>query len=179
PSSFSFRLLGGSRLVVSAMDTYVYVKLLLPPRQSRGISHLISSVWEDDGLFEIAICAANGKFCGEARCYTTRQEMTKLSLAIGGFPKSTADEVHFSTYSSDRLSYFSVHFFCVDGSGHVLVRVKVADIVACHNARSDNNLAEFDLAVEPAAIDTFSSELARLAGANIGDVTAVLKGSGN
>jgi hypothetical protein len=24
------------------MDTYVYVKLLLPPRHSRGISHLIS-----------------------------------------------------------------------------------------------------------------------------------------
>ncbi len=40
PFSCSFRLLGGSRLEVSAMDTYVYVKLLLPPRQSRGVSPL-------------------------------------------------------------------------------------------------------------------------------------------
>jgi hypothetical protein len=40
PSSFSFRLLGGSRLRVSAMDihTYVKVKLLLSPRQSRGFT---------------------------------------------------------------------------------------------------------------------------------------------
>ncbi len=102
--------------------------------------------------------------------------MGKLSQAIGGFPKSTADEVHFSTYFSDSLSYFSVHFLCTDGSGHVVVRVKVADTVIYSNARPDNNLVEFDLPVEPAAIDTFSSELAQLAGANIGDVTAVLNG---
>lgn len=39
PSSFSFRLSGGSRLRVSAMDilTYVYVKLLLSLRESRGL----------------------------------------------------------------------------------------------------------------------------------------------
>jgi len=39
----SFRLLGGSRLEVSAMDTHTYanVKLLLSPRQSRGITYWI------------------------------------------------------------------------------------------------------------------------------------------
>ena len=34
----SFHVLGGSRLEVSSMDNPEYVKLLLPPRQSRGNS---------------------------------------------------------------------------------------------------------------------------------------------
>src|SRR5664279_2670603 len=34
----SFHVLGGSRLEVSTMDNPEYVKLLLPPRQSRGNS---------------------------------------------------------------------------------------------------------------------------------------------
>jgi len=136
----------------------------------------VSAVWEDDDLFEISIRASNRKFCGEARCYTTRDEIRKLSEAIDRFPQSTADEVRFSTYSSDNFSYFTFHFLCIDGLGHVVVRVKIADIVMYSNARPDNNIAEFDLAVEPAAIDTFSSELSKLSKANIGDVTAVLNG---
>lgn len=136
----------------------------------------LSSVWEDADLFEIAIRASNNKFCGEASCYTTRDEIRKLSEAIDRFPKSTADEIHFSTHSSDDMSYFSFHFRCTDGSGHVVVRVKVADIVIYSNARPDNNIAEFDLVVEPAAIDTFSSELSNLSKARIGDAMAVLNG---
>ncbi len=136
----------------------------------------ISSVWEDEDIFEIAIRASNGKFCGEARCYTTRDEIGKLSEAIDHFPKSTTDEVHFSTYSSDNFSYFTFHFICIDGSGHIVVRVKIADIVTYSNARPNNNIAEFDLSVDPAAIDTFSSELSKLSKSNIGNVTAVLNG---
>ena len=136
----------------------------------------LSSVWEDEDLFEVAIHASNNKFCGEARCYTTRDEIEKLSQAIDRFPKSTTDEVQFSTYSSDDFSYFSFHLLTMDGSGHVVVRVKVADIVTYSNARPDNNVVEFDLMVEPAAIDTFSGELSKLSKAKIGAVMAVLNG---
>lgn len=136
----------------------------------------ITSVWEDDDLFEVAIRACNNKFCGEACCYTTRDDIRKLSEAIDRFPKSTADEVRFSTHSSDNFSHFSFHFLCTDGLGHVVVRVKVADIVIYSNALPDNNIAEFDLVVEPAAIDTFSSELSKLSKAKIGDAMAVLNG---
>jgi len=38
-------LLGGSRLKVSAMDTPVNVKLLMPPRQSRGVSQRTSNTY--------------------------------------------------------------------------------------------------------------------------------------
>ena len=136
----------------------------------------ISSVWEDEDLFEISIYASNSKFCGEARCYTTREEIRKLSEVIECFPRSPTSDIHFSTYSSDNFSYFSLHFLCIDGSGHIIVRVKVADILVSYNAYPVKNFAEFDIAVEPASIDIFSRGLSILSSAVIGDVTAVLDG---
>lgn len=136
----------------------------------------ISSVWEDVDLFEVSVRASNGKFRGEATCYTTRLEIEKLSESIAGFPKSTRDDVRFSTFLNNDNSYFTLQFICVDSSGHVAVLVKVADLRCYSNARPDRNVAEFELEIEPAAIDRFSAELARLSSANIGDVTAVLDG---
>ncbi len=136
----------------------------------------IRSIWEDDGIFEISVRARNGAFCGECRCYTTREEMKKLAAAITGFPRTVADEVRFSTCSSDSFAHFGVHIFCTDGSGHTVARVKIADVVHYSNARPVNNLAEFDLPAEPAAIDAFVRELAELSTAGVRAVTAVLNG---
>ena len=136
----------------------------------------IISVWEDETLFEVSIRANNRKFCGEARCYTTRGEIKSLCNRIGGFPKSAADEVHFSTQYGNSSSYFNLSFVCTDSSAHVVARVKIAEIVAYSNTRPVNDLAEFEIAVEPAAIDTFSRELENLSSANIGVVTAKLNG---
>lgn len=58
----------------------------------------------------------------------------------------------------------------------MVVRVKVADIIVSSNAHPNNNIAEFDLMVEAAATDTFSSVLSKLSKAFIGEVTAVLNG---
>ncbi len=102
--------------------------------------------------------------------------MKRLAEAIAGFPKSAADEVRFSTYSSDRFSYFSLHFFCIDGSGHSVVRVKIADVSTYANVRPVTNVAEFDLRVEAAAIDVFSPALSNVSMAGVGAVTAVLNG---
>ncbi len=135
----------------------------------------ISSVWEDESLFEVRITASNGKFTGEARCYTIRDEIQKLASAIKGFPKSLSDQVEFSTYSSNDFSYFTMKFACTDGLGHISVRIKVADIITYSNAPQVNNYSEFDIAVEPAAIDSFSTALSELSKARLGEVTAVMK----
>ena len=75
PSSFSFSLLGGSRLVVSAMDTYVNVKLLLPPRQSRGVSQLTSS--DRRRWRELRSVSAENGFC---QADSVSQPVFKMSI---------------------------------------------------------------------------------------------------
>lgn len=120
-------------------------------------------------MFEVEICASNGRFAGRARCYTTREQITELARGVDGFPKSTFDAFHFSTHSGDHFSYFGFNFRCVDGRGGVIVRVKVVDIVRFSNSPGIDNFVEFDLGVEPAAIDNFSNELVALAKATIGE----------
>lgn len=135
----------------------------------------ISSIWEDESLFEVKISASNGKFGGEARCYTLRDEIQKLAGEIKDFPKSITSQVEFSTYSGDDFSYFTMKFTCMDGSGHISVRIKIADIVTYSNAPQTNSIAEFNIAVESAAIDSFSAALRELSKAPVGTVKAVLK----
>jgi len=133
-----------------------------------------SSVWEDDDLFQVEICAGNGRFAGTARCYTTREQFTELARGVDGFPKSTSDAFHFYTHSGDNFSYFGFNFRCVDGRGGVVVRVKVADIVRFSNCLGTDDIVEFDLGVEPASIDNFANELFALAKAAIGENPAIL-----
>lgn len=144
----------------------------LDPIDKPGV--YLSSVWEDDDLFELEIRASNGRFTGRARCYTTREKIAKLAICIERFPKSASDAFLFSTSSGDKFAYFGLDFRCVDGRGSVVVRVKVADIVHFSNARGTNDVVEFDLGVEPASIDNFANELAALAQAKIGEKAAIL-----
>ena len=134
----------------------------------------LSSVWEDDDLFQVEIRASNGRFAGKARCYTTREQITELARCVDGFPKSTSDAFDFSTHSGDNFSYFGFNFRCVDGRGGVVVRVKVADIVRFTNSPGIDDIVEFDLGVEPASIDNFANELVALAKATIGENPAIL-----
>ncbi len=134
----------------------------------------LSLVWEDDDLFEVEICASNGRFAGRARCYTTREQITELARGVNGFPKSTSDAFHFTTHSGDNFSYFGFNLRCVDGRGGVVVRVKVADIVRFSNSPGTDDIVEFDLGVEPASIDNFANELVALAKATIGEKPAIL-----
>ena len=135
----------------------------------------LSSVWEDDDLFEVEIHAGNGRFAGAARCYTTREQINELARGVEGFPRSPSDAFHFSTHSGDNFSYFGFNFRCVDGRGGFVVRVKVADIVRFSNSPGTDDIVEFDLRVEPASIDNFANELFALATATIGGKPAILR----
>lgn len=134
----------------------------------------LSSVWEDDDLFEVEICASNGRFAGKARCYTTREQITEMARGVDGFPKSISDTFHFSPHSGDNFSYFDFSFRCVDGLGGVVVRVKVAHIFHSSNSPGTVDIVEFDLSVEPASIDRFANDLIALAKAPIGKNAACL-----
>ena len=136
----------------------------------------IESVWEDESLFEVRIKANNGKFAAEACCYTLREEISQLADSIKDFPKSLQDKVEFSTYGSDNSSYFSLNFNVIDGSGHIVIRVKIAEIHSWSNKPKESNVAEFDMPIESVGINQFSSTLNKLSKAGIGEIKAVMNG---
>ena len=136
----------------------------------------IESIWEDEDLFEVRVKASNGLFSGSADCYTNRDEIAKLAESIQGFPKRIGQEVLFSTGGRDDISFFSLSFKCIDGSGHVIARIKVAHIDSYINAPQENYIAEFDIKVEASAIDVFVNSLKSLSKENIGQISATLQG---
>jgi len=137
----------------------------------------ITSIWEDEHLFEVQFFASNGKFSGVVDCYTLRSEIEEFAKLITGFPKSLNDEVEFTTGPNDTMSYFSVVFRCIDNKGHVNVRVKVNHIVTYSNLPKENYFSEFDISVDPASIDRFTASLHELSKCELGTVKAVLLGT--
>ena len=131
----------------------------------------ITSVWEDDDLFRVKVNASNADFSGAAECYAQRKELMELALSLQGFPKSTEDKVNYLA-ESQNFSFFTLVFSC-RSNWKVNLRIKVANIVIS-NAPKVHNVVEFDMAIEPAAIDSFVSSLKVLAIAEIGTVKAVL-----
>src|SRR6187551_1604571 len=74
---------------------------------------------------------------------------------------------------SENFSFFTLVFSC-NSSWKVSVRVKIARIIVYTNAPKVHDVVDFDMAIEPAAIDAFVSSLRVLAGADIGTAEAVL-----
>ncbi|RNL64667.1 hypothetical protein [Zhongshania marina] len=136
----------------------------------------IKSIWEDDSLFEVRVTASNGRFSGQADCYTNREHIGSLASLIEGFPTKVGQEVEFTTGESDDLSYFTLALKCIDGSGHITARVKVAHIVTYTNTPQEKDFAEFEFGIEASAIDTFVRNIKRLAKAKIGEINAKLNG---
>jgi hypothetical protein len=132
----------------------------------------ITSVWEDDDLFEVKVRASNGDFSGAAKCYAQRKELMELALSLEGFPKSPDHKVNYSG-EDENFSFFTLFFSC-NSSWKLNVRIKIANIITYSNAPKVNNVVEFDMAIEPAALDSFASSLKVLAKAEIGTVKSVL-----
>jgi len=136
----------------------------------------IKSIWEDESLLEVKISASNNLFSGSANCYTNRGKIEELANLLNCFPRNLNEVVNFTTGDMDNISFFSLFFKTIDGSGHISVRVKVAHIQTYTNTEQENYVSEFDIFVEPAAIDIFSSKLKALSTSSIGDITATLNG---
>ena len=136
---------------------------------------VVSSIWEDESLFEISIFGSNGQFSGQADCYTNREEIEHLGRLLEKFPRTTQDELEFKSRSTPDLSYFSIHAFCTDSSGHTMFAVTIAHIESFTNVRNESYKVNFDMKVEPQAICNFGIQLQRIAVNPLGKTKAVLK----
>jgi hypothetical protein len=132
----------------------------------------IYSVLEDDDFFQVNMSATKGLFSGATRCYNQRRSLMELAKSLEGFPKSPDHIVNYSN-EQENFSFFTL-IFSSNPAWKVNVRVKIANIISYSNAPKVHDWVEFDMAVEPAAIDSFVASLKVLATAEIGTTTAVL-----
>jgi hypothetical protein len=101
----------------------------------------IELVWEDSDLEELSITAANGRYRGSAKVYFAQGDVQVLANSIRGFPKANSQREVFSGGREDNdLSFAKLVFHCVDGAGHAVVDVTLAESLV-HHARHQPGIA--------------------------------------
>ncbi|GBL06357.1 hypothetical protein KUL10_37070 [Glaciecola sp. KUL10] len=136
---------------------------------------VVSSIWEDEDLFEVCVRGNNGSFSGQADCYTVREEINRLGELLETFPITVKDKFEFSSRAKDDLSFFKIAGMCTDNSGHTLLAITIAHIESFSNARNEDFRVNFDLKVEPQVINNFGKQLRQIAVEDIGKTEAVLR----
>jgi hypothetical protein len=123
------------------MDAYVQIEL----------------IHDDPSLLRVS--ASNGVFSGYSETYTNSASIVKFAKDLQGFPKDRLSEVVFeSKPGAGNASSIYFRAFSTDGLGHCCLEV------ALKNDRWDDPADSVALFIqfEPAALDEFTSNLAKL-----------------
>lgn len=118
-------------------------------------------LWNDADIFEVRMAAWNGLFGGSANIYVGIGGLAEAAEKLKGFHVPPR-QVHV------RLGAFGPHFaggaatidfYCTDSAGHASVQVRIE---SDHRRKSPAQSVLLMAAVEPAAVDSFVSDLRRL-----------------
>jgi hypothetical protein len=119
-------------------------------------------LWNDAHMFEVRVSARNGLFSGSANIYLGIGELAESAEKLRGFPRNPSDKrtLDFGAFGPQVAGgAATLSFYCGDSAGHASVEVKIeSDYRGKILAQSVLLIA----AVEPAAVDSFVSDLRRL-----------------
>jgi len=132
-------------------------------------------LWSDADIVEVRLSAWNGLFGGSADIYVGLGELAETAARLKGFPRDPSDRrtLEFGSFAPKAASGAAMlSFYCRDSAGHASVEVKTE---SDDRERIPPQSVLLVAAVEPAAVDSFVSDLRRL---EADHVTAFLKISG-
>lgn len=115
----------------------------------------IAVVYTDVDLMELQIRASNVAFAGQVNTYVNHDDTGRFSEKLKGFPVSLGD-VRRIELGANAMFVFSM----IDEVGHSMVAVDIASDTTGPNGFSGK--ASFNILVNPAEIDRFVEELAKL-----------------
>ncbi len=132
-------------------------------------------LWKDADIAEVRLSAWNGRFGGSTDIYVGIGELGESAEKLRGFPRTPSDKrtLEFGGFVPEAAGGgASLSFYCRDSAGHASVDVKIE---SDDRERIPAQSVHLVVAVEPAAVDLFVSDLRRL---EADQGTAFLKASG-
>lgn len=117
----------------------------------------LNVIWTDRDLVECRVRATGEGYSATADIYFTVGSLREFADTIAAFPKSTEDHREFATenYKPDGNA-FRLSLQCIDGSGHGVALVELAD----HEDTRQTALIRFP--VEAAEVDEFEKALRKM-----------------
>jgi len=113
-------------------------------------------------MVEVRLSAWNGLFGGSANIYVGVGEVAASAEKLKGFPRNPPDKrtLEFGAFAP-KAAYGAamLSFYCRDSAGHASVEVKIE---SDDRERIPAQSVLLVAAVEPAAVDSFVSDLRRL-----------------
>jgi hypothetical protein len=126
----------------------------------------ISVIYTDEHLIELRVSGSNGVFSGQADVYADSEAPAEFAAVLRGFPRSQADVREFELGSFDAAyagGGAGFRFYCLDSVGHAAAEVRLRTDPNVEDGVSD--LAVLHISVEAAAVDSFVTQLERMAAA--------------
>jgi len=133
-------------------------------------------LWNDADIVEVRLSAWNGLFGGSANIYAAIGELSESAQKLKGFPRNPSDKriLEFGAFAPKAAGgAATLNFYCVDSAGHASVEVRIESE---HRGAIPAQSVLLVAAVEPAAVDSFVSDLSRIEADPQG--TAFLRTSG-
>jgi len=119
-------------------------------------------LWNDADMFEVRVSARNGLFSGSANNYLSIGGLVESAEKLRSFPRNPSDKrtLDFGAFGPQFAGgAATLSFYCGDSAGHASVEVKIE---SDHREKIPAQSVLLISAVEPAAVDSFVSDLSRL-----------------
>lgn len=129
----------------------------------------------DGELIELQINGSNCYYKGETNVYVTDSSLINFSNQLIDFPKYEKNIFYEFGEKNSKFSYFSISFYPADSLSHIGVQVIMETEVGFRE--KDKCKTQFEILVEPNAIDEFIKAITQIANKKSG--FAILYGSDN
>jgi hypothetical protein len=130
--------------------------------------------WDASTFLEI--CASNTYLMGETLVFAEDKELIDFSNLLLEFPKNNNDNIFFELgEKNSNDSYFSIKFYQANSVSHIGVQITME--TEMHQREQEKYKVQFEIIVEPNAIDEFRKSIYSIARKNEG--TAILYGRDN
>jgi hypothetical protein len=131
--------------------------------------------WFDDDAICLHVRCSNGSFSGENYLYEPPSALLEMGKMLQGFPKSPTDvrDIELGTFDATSAGGgIRLHFQCIDRVGIAKLDIKLRG-AGC-KALGELDSASFSFPIEPAAIDSFVSQMLKM-GIHVGSCVELPK----
>lgn len=121
----------------------------------------IKIIYVDDILIELKIKGSNEFFQGETMVYTNTDLLSKFANDLKDYPKNKKCIFFELGKENSNSSYFSVNFYPADSLSHIGTKIVLESETGYRI--EDKNKIQFEIIVEPNAIDNFRKAIYHIA----------------
>ena len=129
---------------------------------------LLSVIWTDEDLLELACLVSEQDFYGRSTCYISASQLLEFADALARFSLTLESEPVFEAGLSDGSKACHLHAYKISGAGHLAVYVRIATEQITPRPESIAR-SEIELPVEAWSLSQFAEELKKMATTEMGE----------